>query len=155
MEILALHNLQIAPRSKRKKRRVGRGNASGKGNYSGRGMKGQKARAGGRKKLALRGVKNYLRRIPKVRGFKGLEFNRATVNISALNQFADGQEITPTILLKRGLIKSTKTGVKILGSGQLNKKLIVKANQFSKTAKHAILKAGGRAEIIPAQKNSN
>lgn len=149
MEMLALYNLKTARGSKKKKRRVGRGSASGRGNYSGRGIKGQKARTGGKKRLALKGVKSYLQRVPKVKGFKSQKLKLETVNIISLNKnFNEGDEVTPRILLNKGLIKSVRFGVKILGDGKLTKKLTVKANQFSKTAKDAILKAGGKVEVI-------
>ncbi|MBU1036615.1 50S ribosomal protein L15 [Patescibacteria group bacterium] len=147
--MLSLSNLTKDPAAKKKKRRVGRGNASGKGNYSGRGMKGQRSRSGGKKKLALRGLKGYLLRIPKKRGFKSLKPSKEVVNIGVLDKIAqDNDQITPVYLLKKGLIKTTKKGVKILGEGKLKKKLIVRAHQFSKGAKDAIIKAGGKVEII-------
>ena len=153
MEMLSLHNLKTAKGSKKKKRRVGRGNSSGKGNYSGRGMKGQKSRSGGKKKLGLRGVKTYLQRIPKSKGFKSLKPSVETVNINSLDSaFNNGDSVTPRILLAKGMVKSVKPGVKVLGNGKLTKKLNVKANQFSKTAKDAILKTGGTVEIIKRSK---
>ncbi len=145
--MLTLHNLKIARGAKKKKRRVGRGNASGKGNYSGRGMKGQRSRSGGKKKLTLRGVKGYLLRIPKKRGFTSLKVKIETVNINSLN-LMDRDLVTPKYLLEKGLVKTIKNGVKILGQGELKKKLTVRANQFSKRAKDAIIKAGGSVEII-------
>lgn len=144
-----MHNLELAVGAKRNKRRVGRGNASGKGNYSGRGMKGQRARSGGKNKLALKGIKTYLLRIPKKRGFTSFKIKPAVVNIKVLNSiFKDNDSVTPQVLWRLGLIKDVKYGVKILGEGELTKKLMVKANQFSRTAKNAILKAGGKIEII-------
>jgi len=144
---LSLHNLKTAPGAKKRKRRVGRGNASGKGNYSGKGMKGQKARAGGSRGLKRRGIKGYLQRIPKSKGFKSLTAKFEEVNLSDLEKrFASGDEITPRILFKKDLIKSIKK-VKILGEGKLSKKLLVKANAFTKSAKEAIIKAGGTAEV--------
>lgn len=156
MKMLGLYNLKISPGSKKKKRRVGRGNASGKGNYSGRGMKGQRSRSGGKNKLALRGVKTYLQRIPKVKGFKALKPEMEVVNIKLLNEkFSANDEVNPKKLLDKGLVKSTKFGVKILGQGRLAKKLTVKANRFSKTAKDAIIKAGGAAEVIKKKSEKN
>ncbi|MBU1131605.1 50S ribosomal protein L15 [Patescibacteria group bacterium] len=150
---MGLYNLKASPGSKKKKRRVGRGNASGRGNYSGRGMKGQRSRSGGKNKLALRGVKTYLQRIPKAKGFKTLKPEMEVVNIKLLNEkFSANDEVTPKKLLNKGLVKSTRFGVKILGQGRLTKKLTVKANRFSKTAKDAIIKAGGQAEIIRKNK---
>lgn len=147
--MLTLHNLTVAAGSKKRKRRVGRGNASGKGNYSGRGMKGQRARSGGKNKLLLKGIRTYLQRIPKSRGFKSIKPKMETTNIGLINQFFnDGEEITPKTLVERKLIKTMRFGVKILGDGKITKKLTVKANQFSKSAKDAILKAGGRINKI-------
>lgn len=147
--MLGLHNLKTALGSKTKKRRVGRGNASGKGNYSGRGNKGQRARSGGKSGLKLRGVKGYLHRIPKTKGFKSLIPRREEINLHDLEKvFNSGDVVTPKILLSRGLIKSVKNGVKVLGQGELKKKLEIKANAFSKTAAQAIIKAGGKIEIF-------
>lgn len=151
MERLTLSNLKIAKGAKKRKRRVGRGNASGKGNYSGRGMKGQRSRSGGKKKLALKGVKGYLLRIPKKRGFTTLKSKMETVNIGLLNSI-DRDLVTPKYLLEKGLIKTTRNGVKILGQGELKKKLTVRAHQFSKSARDAIIKAGGSVEIIKKTK---
>lgn len=154
--MLTLSNLVAAKGSKKKKRRVGRGNASGKGNYSGRGMKGQRARSGGKNKLVLKGVKTYLQRIPKSRGFKSLVHKIETINIGLIDQtFNAGAEISPAILAGRGLIKTARYGVKILGEGKITKKFTIKANQFSKTAKDAILKAGGRINQIQKIKLKN
>lgn len=155
MARLTLHNLQVAKGSKRGKRRVGRGNASGKGNYSGRGMKGQRARSGGKNKLALRGIRGYLLRIPKKRGFKSSAGRAEVVSLSTLEAIAkNGEIITPKYLLQKGLIKTAKNGVKILGQGKLTKKLTVNVQQFSKTAKDAIVKAGGRIEIYQFKKEA-
>jgi len=149
MARLTLHNLQVAKGAKRGKRRVGRGNASGKGNYSGRGNKGQRARSGGKNKLAMRGIRGYLLRIPKKRGFKSIAVKAEVVNLDTLEAIAkNGEVITPKYLLQKGLIKSVKNGVKILGQGKLTKKLTVNVSQFSRTAKDAILKAGGNIEVF-------
>lgn len=146
--MLTLHNLKTSPGAKKSKRRVGRGNASGKGNYAGRGNKGQRARSGGKNRSSLRSVKTYLQRIPKRRGFNSLVSKPAIVNLNQLNNnFHDGDEVTPKKLLEKNLIKSFAQGVKILGDGALSKKLKVSVHYFSKTAKDAILKSGGTAEI--------
>jgi len=153
MARLTLHNLRVAKGAKRGKRRVGRGNASGKGNYSGRGNKGQRARSGGKNKLAMRGIRGYLLRIPKKRGFKSLAGKAEVVSLGVLEACAkNGEVITPKYLLQKGLIKSVNNGVKILGQGQLTKKLTVNVQQFSKTAKDAILKAGGQIKIYQPNK---
>jgi len=144
-----LHNLKVSKGSKTRKRRVGRGNASGKGNYSGRGIKGQRSRSGGTSGLKLRGIKGYLLKIPKSKGFRSLKLRPAAVNLKDLEKvFENGSVITPKALLAKGLVKTIKNGVKVLGQGELKKKLEVKANAFSKTAEQSIIKAGGQAELI-------
>jgi large subunit ribosomal protein L15 len=151
--MLTLHNLQKDKSLTRPKKRVGRGDGSGSGTYSGRGMKGQRSRSGGKSGLALRSIKSYLLRIPKVRGFKSIHPNAATVNLDDLqDNFNKGQTITARDLLKKGLIKNIKHGIKILGDGKLSKNLIIKANGFSNTAKEAIIKAGGEAIEINRKK---
>ncbi|PIT90793.1 MAG: 50S ribosomal protein L15 [Candidatus Komeilibacteria bacterium CG10_big_fil_rev_8_21_14_0_10_41_13] len=147
--MLGLHNLKTSQGAKTKKRRLGRGNASGRGNYSGRGMKGQKARSGGKSGLTLRGVKTYIQRIPKQRGFNSSRPKKEEVSLGTLStHFESGQIVTPRALLNKGLIRTVKNGVKILGVGTINKKLNVQANAFSKKAQEEIIKAGGQAEII-------
>lgn len=147
--MLGLHNLEKDSSVKRSRKRRGRGNASGKGNYSTRGMKGQRSRSGGRSGLALRSMKSYLLRIPKVRGFKSLSKKISVVNIEDLaKNFKDNDIINARALHKLGLISTIKNGVKILGSGKLNKKLTVEANAFSKTAEEIIKKAGGKVKIV-------
>ncbi len=156
MTKLTLHNLKLAKGSKTKKRRVGRGNASGKGNYSGRGIKGQRSRSGGKKNLNRRGVRGYILRIPKTRGFKSKYLIKESVNLKDLEMaFQDGAIITPKDLYKKGLIKTISRGVKILGVGKLSKKYEVKANAFSKTANDAIIKAGGKAIIFAIEKKED
>lgn len=149
MDSLSLHNLKASSGAKKRKRRLGRGNASGKGNYSGKGMKGQRARSGGRSGLGLKGIKGYLQRIPKTGGFTSKRTRPQIVGLRALErEFKEEEIVTPKLLFKKGLIKNTFGGVKILGTGTLKKKLTVKANAFSKGAKDAIIKAGGQIEII-------
>lgn len=146
MEI-KLHNLKSFNRKNRK--RVGRGNASGHGTYSGRGLKGQRARAGGKSGLKRMGLKSFLQQIPKVRGFKSYHPRMQIVQLRDLDKrFKENELITLKQLFKAGLIKSIVLGVKILGPGKLSKKLIVKANKFSKSAENAIKKAGGKIELI-------
>jgi len=149
MTALGLHNLTVARGAKKTKKRLGRGNASGKGNQSGRGGKGQKARSGGKAGLVLFGVKNYLLRIPKNRGFKSLRNKMAEINLGTLNKFfKDGDVINPSILTKKGLIGSSKYGLKVLGAGEFKKKFTVQAQSFSASAKEAIVKAGGSIEVL-------
>jgi large subunit ribosomal protein L15 len=153
MAMLTLGNLKRASGSKTDKRRVGRGNASGKGNYSGRGGKGQRARSGGKNKLALKGIRGYLLRIPKNRGFKSSKPRMAIVNLGQINEVAKANDlITPVYLLNKGLVAEIGKGVKILGQGKLTKKLTIKAHKFSQTAKEAIIKSGSKLEIITTGK---
>ncbi|NLM37436.1 MAG: 50S ribosomal protein L15 [Firmicutes bacterium] len=146
---MRLEELQPASGSRTTRKRVGRGIGSGLGKTSGRGHKGQKARSGGAKGPTFEGGQTPLqRRLPK-RGFKN--FNRkiwAEVNIERLNCFADGTEVTPELLLENGLINKVYDGVKVLGRGELEKKLTVKAHAFSGSATTKIEAAGGKAEVI-------
>ncbi|MDD4606907.1 MAG: 50S ribosomal protein L15 [Patescibacteria group bacterium] len=144
---LNLSNLKPGSGSQKTKKRVGRGGK--RGTYSGRGQKGQKSRSGGKGGLKTLGFKSTLQRIPQKRGFKSLQTKMEVVNLADLNRiFKDGDTIELEALLKNNLIDKIKNGVKILGRGVLNKKLIVRAHQFSKSAQEAIEKAGGKAEII-------
>ena len=128
---------------------MGRGIGSGKGKTSGRGQKGQNARSGGGVRLGFEGGQTPLfRRLPK-RGFTNINRKEyAIVNLDALNRFEDGTEVTPELLLETGVISRLKSGVKILGKGQIEKKLTVKAHKFSSSAKEAIEAAGGKTEVI-------
>ncbi len=148
MDRLSLHTIKPAKGATKKRKRVGRGNASGQGTYSGRGIKGQKSRSGvsGLKRL---GMKQILKRIPKQRGFKSLKPDNQVVNLADINKhFKKGDIISPKELLKRGLIDTIKLPVKILGKGELKKKLKVRAHAFSGPAKKAIKKAGGSIEKL-------
>ncbi|NLW55342.1 MAG: 50S ribosomal protein L15 [Firmicutes bacterium] len=146
---MRLEELRPAAGSRATRRRVGRGIGSGLGKTSGKGHKGQKARSGGGKGPAFEGGQTPLqRRLPK-RGFKN--FNRkiwAEVNLERLNSFADGTEVTPELLITNGIIKKLEDGVKVLGRGELDKKLVVKAHAFSASATAKIEAAGGKAEVI-------
>lgn len=146
---MKLHELQPAPGSRKKAVRVGRGIGSGNGKTSGRGQKGQNARSGGGGRLGFEGGQTPLfRRLPK-RGFTNINRKEyAVVNLEKLNRFEDGTEVTPELLLETGVISKLKSGVKILGKGQIEKKLTVKAHKFSASAKEAIEAAGGKTEVI-------
>lgn len=146
---MKLHELKPAKGAVRNRKRLGRGTASGQGETSGRGANGQNARSGGGTRPGFEGGQMPLyRRLPK-RGFTNI-FKKvwSIVNIEDLNRFEDNTEITPAILLESGLIKKLNEGVKILGNGEIEKKLTVKANQFTKSAKEKIEAAGGKAEVI-------
>jgi len=146
---MKLHNLKPSPGSKKKRKRVGRGSGSGQGTTAGRGMNGQNSRSGGGTKPGFEGGQMPLyRRIPK-RGFTNIfQKEYAIVNLETLNQFDDNEEVTVELLLENKIIKKELDGVKILGNGELNKKLTVKAHKFSKTAKEKIEAVGGKAEVI-------
>jgi len=119
---LSLHNIKKNPGATKKRKRVGRGNASGHGTYSTRGQKGQKSRSGvsGLKKLGLR---SRMLQVPKIRGFKSSQPKNQIVNLRAINNnFKDGSLVDPKVLLSKGLIETTKLPVKILGNGELTVK---------------------------------
>lgn len=146
---MKLHELQPTAGSRKERNRVGRGIATGNGKTSGRGHKGQKARSGGGVRPGFEGGQNPLfRRLPK-RGFTNINRKEfAIVNLSTLNRFEDGTEVTPELLLETGVISKLNDGVKILASGAVEKKLTVKAHKFSSSAKEAIEAAGGSVEVI-------
>lgn len=148
--MLKLHDLKPTPGSVRERKRVGRGIGSGLGKTGGRGHKGQKSRGSGKVHLWLEGGQTPLhRRLPKV-GFKSFTHkNYAVVNIRSLEEkFEANEEVTPESLIRKGLVKNIKDGIKILGSGELTKPLIVRAHAFSETAKKAIEMVGGKTEVI-------
>lgn len=146
--IFELHNL-VKSRAKKKIKRIGRGDSSGHGTYAGRGLKGQRSRSGGRQGLFRRGLTATLKGIPKKRGFKSLSPKMAVVNLNELNNsFKEGEKVTFDILLRRKIVRYSSAGLKILGEGKLTKKLQVSADAFSKTAKEAIVKAGGEAKEV-------
>lgn len=144
-----LHTLKPAEGSRKKEIRVGRGIGSGVGKTCGRGHKGQKARSGGGVRPGFEGGQMPIyRRLPK-RGFKNIWAKKfATVNVQSLNRFDDGAVVDGAALIDAGIIKNVLDGVKILGNGDLSKKLSVKANAFTNSAKHKIESAGGSAEVI-------
>lgn len=146
---MKLHELSPAPGSVKKAYRVGRGAGSGNGKTAGRGHKGQKARSGGGVRPGFEGGQMpYQRRIPK-RGFTNIFATHYTaINVSTLEQFDDGSVITTEMLKDAGVIKKELDGLKILGNGDLTKKLTVNAKAFSASAKEKIEKAGGKAEVI-------
>ena len=146
---MELSNLQPAVGSKHSDNfRRGRGHGSGNGKTAGKGHKGQKARSGAPRTGFEGGQMPLYRRLPK-RGF----LNRNTkeivaINISALEKFENGADVTVESMVEMGIIKNPKDGVKILGNGELTKKLNVKANAFSASAKEKIEALGGKAEVI-------
>lgn len=147
---MRLHDLKPRPGAKHRKKRLGSGESSGHGKTSGRGGKGQSARSGSSIRIGFEGGQMPLiRRIPK-RGFNNAAFKTQylPVNVGDLNAFEDGAVVDGAALKTLGLVRGRNDGVKILGSGELTRKLTVKAQAFSATAKAAILKAGGTVEQI-------
>ncbi len=147
---MKLENLPKSKETKAKKI-VGRGTGSGMGKTSTHGQKGQKSRSGVSVSAWFQGGQSPLyRRLPK-RGFNNTRFEKkyATINLSDLNKFFnDGDEVTPEILKERGIIKKQLSGIKVLAQGNLEKKLIVKAQRFSNKAIEGIEAAGGKTEVI-------
>ena len=150
---MKLHELSPAPGSRktriRRRIRRGRGLGSGLGKTAGRGQKGQNSRSGGGVRTGFEGGQMPLyRRLPK-RGFKNIFAKEyAEVNVSSLNRFDDGAVVDPVALIEEGILKNVRDGVRILGNGELTKKLTVKANGFTKTAENKIKAAGGEVEVI-------
>jgi large subunit ribosomal protein L15 len=156
-EQLNLSSLKPA-QARKDRKRVGRGTGSGKGRYSGRGIKGQKARSGSHKLRAgfEGGQMPIYMRLGKQRGSTSKDampigpFRTSTVpvNVSSLDRFDDGAEVTPESLVEKGLIKNTKTDVKLLGNGELKKKLTVRVHAISATARTKVEEAGGTVSLL-------
>ena len=146
---MKLHELKAPLGAAKSPKRKGRGTGSGQGKTSGRGMNGQNSRSGGGTRPGFEGGQMPLyRRVPK-RGFTNIwKKEWEIVNIEALNVFEDGTEVTPGLLLEAGVAKKVVDGIKILGEGNLEKKITVKAHKFSKSAIEKIESAGGKAEVI-------
>ena len=142
--------LSPAPGSKQRRKRVGRGDGSGHGTYSGRGCKGQKSRSGHRMRLGFEGGQlPLIKRLPQKRGFTNIfRTEYSIVNISKLNIFESGSEVTPEKLVAARIVKSLRHPIKILADGDINRPLVVKANKFSAAAKAKIEAAGGQAEEV-------
>ena len=148
---MKLHSLKNAAGAKHVAKRVGRGEGSGVGKTCGRGQKGQKSRAGYKRKMGFEGGQmRFIRRVPK-RGFTN--FTRKTfvaVNVSALSRFDEGSVVDLAVLKSSGLAKAPDSGVKVLGDGELQKKLTVKAHAFSAVARTKIEAVGGTCEVVTA-----
>ncbi|MBF8983503.1 50S ribosomal protein L15 [Lutibacter sp. B2] len=146
---MRLHELKPAQGSTKNRKRLGRGTATGQGKTAGRGQDGQNSRSGGSRRPGFEGGQMPLyRRLPK-RGFTNIFKKQwAIINIDALNKFEEGTLVTPELLLETGVIKKIVDGVKILGDGQLEKKIDIRAHKFSQTAIEKIEAAGGKAEVI-------
>jgi len=145
-----LHQLKPAKNSKKNRKRIGRGNASGTGTYSGRGLKGQKQR-GSVPFLFEGGQLPLIKRLPHMRGFNNIFRVESTpVNLGSLEGFRAGSNIDPEKLFEAGLINKKSDRVKILGDGEFSKKLNVTAHAFSKSAKEKIEAAGGSVTVLGA-----
>ncbi len=146
---MRINELKPAPGAKRKRKRVGRGTGSGMGKTATRGQDGQNSRSGGGVRPGFEGGQMPLsRRLPK-RGFTNIFAKEyAIVNVGDLDRFEDGSEITPELLKKERLIRKLNDGLKVLGNGEITKKLTVKADKFTKSAVEKIAAAGGVAEVI-------
>ena len=146
---MKLNELGPAPGARRTPKRIGRGIGSGLGKTAAKGHKGQKARSGGGKGPAFEGGQTPLqRRLPK-RGFNN-KWRRewSTISLERLNRFPEGTEVTPDLLHEKGVVKNLRDGLKVLGTGTIDKKLVVKAQAFSASARKKIEAAGGKAEVI-------
>jgi large subunit ribosomal protein L15 len=150
---MKLHDLQPAPGSAKRKKRVGRGIAAGQGKTAGRGTKGQGARSGGGKGLYFEGGQLPLvRRLPFRRGFNNIwRIDYTEVNLERLGEFKNGAVVSPETLVEAGIIKSASKPVVILGQGDLGRRLTVKAHRFSASARAKIEAAGGTAEVLPLE----
>ena len=156
-EPINLHSLKPA-QSRKERKRIGRGLGSGKGRYSGRGIKGQKSRAGSHKMRAgfEGGQMPIYMRLGKQRGSTSKDAmpigpfrtSTAPVNVGSLDRFDDGAEVTPETLVEKGLLKNTKIDVKLLGNGELKKKLTVRVHAISATAREKVEQAGGTVALL-------
>ncbi len=146
---MKLHEMKYNEGARKATKRLGRGPGSGQGKTAGKGHKGQNARSGGGVAIGFEGGQTPLyKRIPK-RGFTN--FSRveyAVINVAQLNVFENGTEVTPELLKATGIVKKQLDGIKVLGDGELTKKLTVKCNKVSKSAQEAIEKAGGKVEVL-------
>ncbi|GAA0772185.1 MULTISPECIES: 50S ribosomal protein L15 [Clostridium] len=146
---MRLHELRPAEGAKKSPKRIGRGTGSGWGKTAGKGQKGQNSRSGGGVRPGFEGGQMPLyRRLPK-RGFTNIFAKEYTcINVDRLNIFEDGTVVTPELLRESGMAKRVNDGIKILGNGNIEKKLTVKANKISKAAAEKIEAAGGKVEVI-------
>ncbi|NCO04939.1 MAG: 50S ribosomal protein L15 [Candidatus Magasanikbacteria bacterium] len=144
MNSITAHTIETSKGSTRKAKRVGRGNGSGKGTYSARGLKGQRSRSGGKSGNKRRGLKAALQKMPKLRGFKSPHDKKETITLRTLNIICkDGDKVTPFTLKDIGVVGKPDRGVKIVATGELEKKLIITGCHATKQALEKIEKAGG------------
>jgi len=145
---MKLHELQPAPGSSKAAKRKGRGPGSGNGKTAGKGHKGQLARSGGKGPYFEGGQLPMSRRLPK-RGFNNIFAKEiAIISLYDLEKFDDGSLIDEAVLRQRGLVKGSTDGIKVLGNGDITKKLTVRLSAFSSSAKQKIEEAGGKAEVV-------
>ncbi|MDO5439984.1 MAG: 50S ribosomal protein L15 [Erysipelotrichaceae bacterium] len=144
-----LNEMKYNDGARRDTKRLGRGQGSGQGKTAGKGHKGQNSRSGGGVAIGFEGGQTpFFKRIPK-RGFTNFTRKEyAVINLKDLNKFEDGATVTPEILKESGIVKKQLDGIKVLGNGTLEKKLTVKCNKISASAKEAIEKAGGSVEVL-------
>ena len=136
--------IQPAPGSQHTPKRVGRGGASGKGTTAARGQKGQRARSGGTRGIARRALKANIQKVPKLRGFRSMYAKPETVTLTTLNaKFSDGDVVSPEILKQKKLVRSS-VSVKVLGTGELSKKITIKGCLVSKKVAEMVEKIGGK-----------
>lgn len=146
---MRLHELCPAPGTNKEPKRKGRGTATGQGKTAGRGEKGQGKRSGGGVRPGFQGGQTRILMTMPKRGFTNIfAVEYAQINIEAFNRFEDNTEVTPELLKKLGILKNLRDGVKVLGDGELNKKLVVKAQKFTRSAVQKIEAAGGKVEVI-------
>ena len=146
---MKLHELKPAFGATTAPKRLGRGTGSGLGKTSGKGHKGAKARSGGGKRPGFDGGQMPLvRRLPKRGFYNPFRTEYVAINVDRLEVFEDGTTVTPVELIEQGIIKKIEDGIKIMGNGELTKKLTVQAAKFTATAKEKIEAAGGKAEVI-------
>ena len=150
------HELKPPAGSRHKRKRVGRGNASGHGTYSGKGLKGQKARSGKGPRAGFEGGQTPLiKRLPHRRGFTNIfRVEYAPVSVGQLERFEAGTEVTPELLRQVGIIKNLRQPVKVLGDGQISRALTVRVQKFSAAAKEKIEAAGGSVEEVARARRS-
>lgn len=147
---MRLHELRPAPGTNKEPKRKGRGTATGQGKTGGRGQKGQGSRSGGGVRRGFEGGQMPLIRRLTIRGFNNKRFAKeyTEINVEIFNRFEEGTEITPELLKEAKVVKNIVDGIKVLGNGELNKKLTVKAHKFTKSAIEKIEAAGGKVEVI-------
>ena len=146
---MKLHELRAPEGATKAPKRKGRGTATGQGKTAGRGMNGQKSRSGGGVRPGFEGGQMPLTRIMPKRGFANpFKKQWAILNVEDLNVFENGTVVTPELLIKNGIVGKVVDGIKVLGDGNIEKKLTVQANKFSESAVQKIESAGGKAEVI-------